>query len=372
MREDREQAPQVSVVMPVHNGEAYLKDAVDSILAQTLGDFELVIVDDGSTDATPYLLDGYSDPRIVRIRHESKRGVQRAGNRGLAAARGEYISRFDADDVSLPNRLEAQVAHLDAHRDTALLGSHYYVIDVEGCVQREESVPSHDLDIKWALLFFCPFVQSGAMVRRKTLDEVGYYSECPEFGYVEDYELWSRIADRHGTANLPEPLVSWRDNPAGVSARNRASQIEQGDAIALSNIRRVSPTVALRVEHLSAMRWLLFNHRADLDPMTAIEASRYLLQIHQDFCRRYEINPRLSRTLSRRLRAQLARQLMELAHYHYDRGQRTVAGKLPFEAWRLYGPALLDRRQARLLLKLLVGSRTVNALRRLRAAASHD
>ena len=106
-------APKVSVVMSVYNGERYLREAVDSILGQTFGAFEFVIVDDASTDETPLILSGYTDPRIVFLRNDENLGLTRSLNVGLKMACGEYIARQDADDISLPNRLERQVGLLD-------------------------------------------------------------------------------------------------------------------------------------------------------------------------------------------------------------------------------------------------------------------
>src|SRR5512146_2439112 len=107
--------PIVSVVMPVYNSAPYLREAVDSILAQTFTDFEFIIVDDGSSDETPQILDGYGDARIRRLRNERNMGVVPTLNCGLAAARGRYVARHDADDISLPTRLEQQVRFLDTH-----------------------------------------------------------------------------------------------------------------------------------------------------------------------------------------------------------------------------------------------------------------
>ena len=115
--------PKVSVVMPAYNAEAYIGAAMESILSQSFGDFEFLILNDCSTDGTEAIIQSYDDPRIVYIKNEKNMGVAATLNKGLAAAQGEYIARMDADDFSLPQRFEKQVAYLDAHPEVVVLGT---------------------------------------------------------------------------------------------------------------------------------------------------------------------------------------------------------------------------------------------------------
>src|SRR5947208_11205951 len=148
--------PLVSVVMPVYNGERFVVEAVRSILAQTFRDFECIVVDDGSTDRTPELLaiEQTGDPRLVVHRQPSNMGFRMALNTGCALARGEFIARMDADDVSLPTRLERQVAFLRANPRVGAVGSAIQVIDDRGVRSRIKSYPLGSGLAAWSMLFF--------------------------------------------------------------------------------------------------------------------------------------------------------------------------------------------------------------------------
>src|SRR5215218_8009066 len=113
--------PQVSVILPVYNGEAYLQEAVDSILAQTFTDFELLIINDGSTDDSERIIDSYKDSRVKHLKNEQNRGLIFSLNRGVEAAKGAYIARMDADDVALPERLEKQMQYLKQNKEVGIL-----------------------------------------------------------------------------------------------------------------------------------------------------------------------------------------------------------------------------------------------------------
>jgi hypothetical protein len=209
--------PQVTVLMAVHNGVPHLAKAVESLLRQTLGDFEIVVVDDGSTDGTREVVASYADPRIRLVVNDRNLGLAASLNRGLSVAAGEYVARLDADDLSDPTRLERQAAFLDANPDVALVGAWHRTIDTAGTVIKEYSLPCTHADIRWALLFYCPFVHSAVMWRRQRVEHlVGGYDET--LSYSMDYELWSRIARRMPVANLPERLVSLRVHPASLTS----------------------------------------------------------------------------------------------------------------------------------------------------------
>ena len=124
--------PRVSVILPAYNAEAYLKEAIDSILNQTFPDFQLIVINDCSTDGTEEIIRQYADPRLVPVKNEKNLGIAATLNRGLSLAQGDYIARMDADDISLPHRLERQVAYLDAHPDIAVLGTNVETFDENG------------------------------------------------------------------------------------------------------------------------------------------------------------------------------------------------------------------------------------------------
>jgi hypothetical protein len=194
--------------MAVFNGERFVAETVAGILAQDYGHFEFIIIDDGSTDATRDIVSSFADPRIVLLANERNLGLSESLNRGLAAARGEYIARQDADDVSAPTRLARQVEFLDTHPAVGLLGTAHTEIDDAGRVIADVDAHTDHAMIAWSLLFFCPFVHSSVMFRRRVVDDVGAYD--PAFRYALDFEYWTRIARRWRVANLPDRLVRQR------------------------------------------------------------------------------------------------------------------------------------------------------------------
>lgn len=211
----------VSVVMGVYNAEETVGEAVESILGQTFRDFEFIVVDDGSTDGTARILDGFRDPRIVRIKNDGNVGLTRSLNRGLRLAQGRHIARLDADDVSLPHRLEQQVAHLDAHPKVGLVGCPVIYIDPDGRELGVQRIPIHDLHQALLDTEFC-WEHSAVMFRASCVGAAGPYREI--FRYAQDYDLWLRIAERFDMASLPDPLVKLRLHSDAISIARRIEQ----------------------------------------------------------------------------------------------------------------------------------------------------
>jgi len=233
--------PVVSVIMPTWNGERFLRHAIDSILNQTFTDLELIVIDDASTDSTPRILADFHDTRLVVLTNAQNLGIAGATNRGLAAARGEYIALQDHDDISLPHRFQTQLDFLESNPEVAVLGSAATLIDDDGIPYAEFPVPCEEIDIKWRLLFVGDaFHYSSVMVRRNALLEIGGYSEDPAFRYSEAYDPFSRLAMRHRVANLPDRLLLWRRHPGATSSQHAQTQILSGEAISLRNISMLS------------------------------------------------------------------------------------------------------------------------------------
>lgn len=209
--------PKVTVFMPVYNGAKYLRPAIDSILDQTYKNFELLIIDDGSTDASAEIVASYPDKRIRLIRNEKNLGLVASRNRGLAESRGEYIAVLDCDDVARPTRLEKQAAFLDAHADYGLIGGWAEQIDASGKpngVVWENSLPPEL--IPSAMLFGNHFTHSTVMIRKSALPAEGY-----RLPLAEDYDLWIRMAKNWQLWNLPEILVGYRSHDEGISKRRK-------------------------------------------------------------------------------------------------------------------------------------------------------
>jgi hypothetical protein len=283
--------PLISVLLPVYNDAPHVRASIESILTQTLGDFELVVINDGSTDDTPELLNQYQDPRIRLIHNERNLGLSPSLNRAIAAARGEYLARQDADDIALPHRLEKQVVFLRSHPDIAMVGSRAIVIDEQGLEQGIlDDPPIADIDIKWRLLFRNPFIHSSVMMCRDVVDKTGGYTEDPFRAFVEDYDLWSRINRVARSANILEPLEKYRVNPGGVSARTHSEQQRQAEEISKRNICWLLGWTEMDLCAWYALKQFSLNFSLNWAPLTADEVSRALAlneAIHETFASRY-------------------------------------------------------------------------------------
>lgn len=200
--------PAISVVMPAYNAEKYLREALDSILAQTFTDFEFIIINDGSTDSTREIIQSYDDPRIVYLENEVNSGICVTLNKGLDAACGRYIARMDSDDISLPHRLATQYAWMEKHPDIAVSGSDVEVFG-DGikpyCFTQQHNAD----DCSAGLLFSCCFAHPTVIWRKEVISKSGvkYKNEYKGF---EDFRLWWDIAHFGRLANIPQPLLRYR------------------------------------------------------------------------------------------------------------------------------------------------------------------
>ncbi len=211
--------PRVSVVLPVRNGGAYLAPAIDSILTQTFTDFELIVVDDGSTDGTAAMLASISDPRLIVVAGPAA-GIVAALNTGLARARADLIARMDADDIALPGRFAAQVAYLDANPAVAALGSAVILIDADGRDLEPVGYPQSPEAIRALEPHVHFMAHPTVMMRAAAVRAVGGYRA--QFVAAEDADLWLRLGDTHDLANLAEPLLRYRTHAGQFSAVKRA------------------------------------------------------------------------------------------------------------------------------------------------------
>lgn len=210
--------PRVAVLMAVHNDDRFVRGAVDSILGQSFADFLFLVIDDGSTDATPEVLAAIADPRLEVVR-QANAGLAAALNRGLAilAERGvQYVARQDGDDVSCRERLARQVGFLDAHPEVAACGANAHYIDLDDRVIGTSVVPSSARLIRWELRRnLRGMIHAATTFRLDALAAVGGYRES--FRHGEDFDLFVRLAERFPLANLPDFLYRIRLDPGSLS-----------------------------------------------------------------------------------------------------------------------------------------------------------
>ena len=231
--------PKVTVLMSVYNGEKYIQEAIDSILGQTFKDFEFLIINDGSTDKTGEILESYNDPRIKIINNEKNIGLTKSLNKGLELATGKYIARQDADDISMPQRLEKEVEFLEQNRNVGLVGTDYLFINEKGKVVHIVKCLNGSRELKAKLLKGNQFGHGSVMLRRECIEKVGTYRE--EFKFAQDYDFCLRIAEAYDVANIPEPLYKWRINIESVSVKKKSLQDKYASlAIELAKERRQS------------------------------------------------------------------------------------------------------------------------------------
>lgn len=200
--------PKISVILPVYNASLYIATAVKSILKQTFSDFELIIIDDGSTDGTQLIINKNKDKRTKIFTNKNSRGVAGALNQALKLTKGTYIARMDADDISDPQRFEEQIKFLERNHQYAGVGSWIQTINADGKSLKVVRYPSDCRFIKKRMLVVNFFAHPAMMLRKKVIDEIGGYDE--KLNGAEDYDLFIRICAVYQMTNIPQVLLSHR------------------------------------------------------------------------------------------------------------------------------------------------------------------
>ncbi len=205
--------PEVSVIMPVYNGEQYLEQAIESILNQTFENFEFIIIDDNSTDHTPSILTNYSamDQRITIVKNTSSLGITKSLNLGVKLAVGDYVARMDADDVSLKKRLSKQLDFLKKSPEIVLCGTRVLTVKADYGKKYIWKTPE---DIKAALFFMNAIIHPSVMIKREILIKY-FYDES--YNVAQDYDLWCRISNDFQVANIDEALLEYRWHTSNIS-----------------------------------------------------------------------------------------------------------------------------------------------------------
>ena len=249
--------PTVSILLPVYNGAAYLQETLESMLAQTHQDFELIIIDDGSRDASAAIIERVNDPRI-RFYRQSNRGLAATLNRAIELSRGEYLARQDQDDVSFPTRLEQQLKFMVAHPRCGLVGTWAEIITGTERTGRAHRHPAENHTLKFDLLFDNPFVHSSVLLRKSAVVDAGGYSTDPLRQPPEDYELWSRLSRAWEVANIPEILHVYREVPTSMSREGVSPFRDRVIDISIENMQWLAGTRAdSAIQDLAAL-----NHAA--------------------------------------------------------------------------------------------------------------
>ena len=217
-------APTISLVMSVYNAGRFLRPAMESVLAQTFGDVEYVVIDDGSSDESPKVLREYAerDARI-RLTVRGNKGLTATLNEALGQARGEFIARMDCDDISKPDRFEKQLAAMRADPSLVCVGGHFELIDEKGRLLTRLRPPGDDAAIQKLLLAgHTAICHPAAMIRREALSRVGNYD--PYFKTTQDLDLWLRLGEVGRLGNIPEVVLQFRQHGGSVSETKREEQ----------------------------------------------------------------------------------------------------------------------------------------------------
>ena len=215
--------PKVSVLVPVYKtNEEHLKQMIQSILNQTFIDFELLLLDDCTTDSREDIIKSYNDPRINYFQNEKNFGISKARNKLIDLSNGEYLAVLDHDDIALPTRLEKQVEYLDNHKDVGVVSAQWKSFPKENT---KSNNPENDHDIKVALSEYCIVSHTVSMIRKSILiDNNIRYEE--EYSPSEDYMLWCRLINYTKFYNIPEVLGLYRIH-SGSTSNNQSKKYGQ-------------------------------------------------------------------------------------------------------------------------------------------------
>jgi GT2 family glycosyltransferase len=350
--------------MAVLNGERHLREAIDSILRQTFTSFELIVVDDGSTDGTAAILQSYVDPRLRVLTNTVNQGLSRSLNAGIALARGRYIARLDADDVAHPERLAKQVDFIERYPDVSLLGAWCTLVDDDGRRIGERRGPCTDAEIRWTLQFCTPFAHSSVMFRRPSGSAGGPYDES--LVYAMDYDLWSRLAAAGRAACLDELLVCWRASNGSMTSRlgDRTERFERVVAALTAQLGWSPADRADNERRTDILCGIVAGTPPDITLDEAAWATRTLSVLLEDLCRRERFGAAAEQWLRTAVRRDTARALLWVGHRYPDRHDHRYSRGALRAAVRLDPRSLLTRAGVTLALKLIGGRPMVAAVRR--------
>src|SRR4051812_14853437 len=225
----------VSVLMPVYNAEPYIKQAIDSILNQTFTNFEFIIINDGSSDASKDIILSYKDPRIAYLENEKNLKLIETLNKGFILCKGKYIVRMDADDISFPERIAKQVAFMEAHPEVGIAGT---AAENFGFKEGKFYYETDDQLIRYKFLHECHLLHPSAIIRTKVLRD---HNLTMTILHGEDYDFFLRIAEHSKLANLKEVLLHYRQLENSMSKGNREITERHSNEIKLRLFQKLDP-----------------------------------------------------------------------------------------------------------------------------------
>ena len=282
--------PKVSVLLPVYNGEKYLPEAVDSILAQTFTDYEFLIIDDGSTDNSFKILKSYKDKRIKLIKNEKNIGLSLSLNKGINLASGEYIARMDQDDISLPNRLEEQLEYFSLHKEISILGSWFKVISGDNPfkIKKEYKWPEDSEDCAFLLYYFgdSPVAHPSVMFKKNEIKRLGGYNQ--KYKIANDLALWFKIIQNNQKiGNVPNCLLYLREH-ANNTSNNDLTLKEHNIVLSLF----ISPLIGKSISNSKATLFRPINwiNNNKINNRIAYDILNIKMKVLTDFINKYGLN----------------------------------------------------------------------------------
>ncbi|MBE3142415.1 MAG: glycosyltransferase [Planctomycetes bacterium] len=286
--------PGVSVLLPVYNSASYLRESIESILNQSFKEFELLIICEPCTDGSIEIIKSYKDSRIIHIQNEKRLGLANSLNKGIELARGEYIARMDADDVSLPERFAAQVMFMEKCPEIGICGT--WMVSIGKHSGKSWKPPIDDATMRCQLLFNSPLGHPAVMMRRSLFTDLNL--QYPAYAHAEDYALWVQASRYTTFANIPEILLSYRHHDGQVSKGYRKEQIICNDRVHRDLLERLGmhPTEE-EIELHSALGEVRFLH----DRKFIARANDWLMRLDlaNQRSKTYQ-EPNFSRVLSER------------------------------------------------------------------------
>jgi len=213
--------PKISVMMTVYNAEKFIRDAIESILVQTFSDFELIILDDHSTDNSYAIIKEYAkrDNRILVLHNEKNLGISESRTKCVKSAKGKFIAIADADDISVPTRFEKQLNYLEGHKDYGVVGGFLELFDSEtGKTIAYRRYHKDDIKLRNRIFIYSPIAQPASMIRKEVFDNIGFYN--PEYPPVEDLDIWFRLGTKYKFANIQEVLIKYRVHRNSATIKN--------------------------------------------------------------------------------------------------------------------------------------------------------